>query len=226
MIVVVASRHDVRARNILEHWGFQCARMLTAEDMCTSGWSLSVPWTSCGTAVVSGQIVQPAQISGILTLRPYIFPQELRTICSDDRVYVAAEQTAFLLAWLTAQSCPVLNRPTASCLAGPSWHLEQWTHAAAELGIPVRTSRRHVPIGSAGPNEEEAVEIIAAGKLCFGCDDPTLKTWTLQLARKAGVKLLSARFSRANSCFLSAHPWPALTDPAILATVREQLEST
>jgi hypothetical protein len=120
----------------------------------------------------------------------------------------------------------VLNQPTASCLAGPNWHPEQWTHAAAELGIPVRTRRRHVSNSSGAPqNEEDAVEITAAGKRCFGCDDSTFSSWTLQLARKAGVELLSARFSRENGCFLSAHPWPALAGTAILAAVREQLES-
>jgi hypothetical protein len=224
VIVVVASCHDVRAQNILAQWGPQRARMLTVEDMCISGWSLSVPSTDCGTSVIGGQIVRPADINGILTLRPCIFPQELQTIRSDDRAYVAAELTAFLLVWLTAQSCPVLNRPTASCLAGPNWQPEQWTQAAAALGIPVRASRRRVP-GGAAPNEEETIEIIAAGERCVGSDDPTLKTWTRQLAREAGVELLSARFSRRNSCFLSAHPWPALTDSAILAAVRERLES-
>jgi hypothetical protein len=43
---------------------------------------------------------------------------------SSHRKYVAAEFNAFLLAWLSAQSCPVLNRPTASCLSGPNWQPE------------------------------------------------------------------------------------------------------
>jgi hypothetical protein len=201
--------------------------MLTAEDLCKPGWSLSMPETDHSTAVIGGKVVQSTQISGILTLRPCVFPQELHNIRSDDRSYVAAELTAFLVAWLTAQPCPVLNRPVAPCLAGPNWRPEQWIYAVAGLGIPVRARHRHVRNGSDGDaaaNEEEAIEITAVGSRCFGCDDPALKTWTLQLARVARVELLSVRFSKSGHRFLSANPWPALTSPAILAAARERLE--
>jgi hypothetical protein len=228
VIVVVASSYDDRARKIAAHWGTQCAAILTAEDLCKPGWSFSIPDADHGTAVIGGKIFQSALISGILTLRPCVFPQELHNICSEDRPYVAAELTAFLLAWLAAQPCPVLNRPTAPCLAGPNWRPEQWIRAAAGLGIPVRARRRHIPNGGDGDaaaNEEEAVEITVVGNRCFGCDDPALETRTLQLAREARVELLSVRFSRSGHRFMSANPWPALTSPSILGAAQERLES-
>lgn len=224
MIVVVASAYDVRARNIVAHWGNHCATMLTAEDLCLPGWRLSVPLSPPLTAVIGGRTVPAEQIRGILTLRPCVFPEELKSIQSVHRKYVAAELNAFFLAWLTAQSCPVLNRPTACCLSGPNWRPEQWARAAAQLGIPAQT-RRYVPDENAVPMAEESLEVIAVGEHCFGCEDSILRDRTLGLAKAAGMELLSVRFSADRSRFLSASAWPALTDPAVLDAVRQRLES-
>ena len=225
MIVVVASAYDVRALRIVDHWGSQCAAILSAEDLCMPGWVLQVPPGQRITAVIGGRTIPAKQIRGILTLRPCIFPEELQNIQSAHRKYVAAELNAFLLAWLTAQSCPVLNRPTACCLAGPNWRPEQWTHAAARLGIPAQT-RRHVPNENAVPIAGETLEVIAVGERCFGCGDSILRDRTLKLAQAAGVGLLSVRFSADRSRFLSASVWPSFTDPAVLEAVRQLLETS
>lgn len=221
----MASSYDAHARSIVAHWESGGAAMLTAEDLCRPGWSVSVPRTGRGAAVIGGRIMRPDQISGILTLRPGIFAPELRAIRADDRAYVAAELNAFLLEWLMAQTCPVLNRPSLSCLAGPNWRVEQWIHAAARLGVPIRTRRRQVRNGCSPHPEEQAVEVISVGERCFGCDDSGLQSWSRQLAEAAGTDLLCTRFSSAEGVLLSAHPWPRLTDPAVLAAVRERLGS-
>jgi hypothetical protein len=224
MIVVVASGHDPRARSIVEHWGSQCAMTLTAEDLCMPGWQFTAPRPQNGMAVIGGKIVPDAEIEGILTLRPCIFAEELLSIAAAHRSYVAAELNAFLLAWLAARACPVLNRPTASCLAGPNWRPVQWTLAAARLGIPAQT-RRCIAGRHAHSNFEEAYEITAVGEQCFGCQDTILRTNTLRLARAAGVDLLSVRFSRDEGRFLSANIWPQLTNAAVIVAVRESLEN-
>lgn len=224
MIVVVASAYDVRALRIVAHWGSQCAAILSAEDLCMPGWILKAPLGPPIAAVVSGRTIPTNQIRGILTLRPCIFPEELQNIQAAHRKYVAAELNAFLLAWLSVQSCPVLNRPTPCCLGGPNWRPEQWTQAAARLGIPAET-RRHVPNENAVPNAGEVLEVIAVGERCFGCDDSILRDRTLKLAQAAGVDLLSVRFSADRSRFLSASIWPSFTDPAVLEAVRNRLES-
>ena len=225
MIAVVASAHDVRALRIAAHWGSQCAAILSAEDLCMPGWALQVPPGPSATAVIGGRTVPAKQIRGILTLRPCIFPEELPNIQSAHRKYVAAELNAFLLAWLAAQSCPVLNRPTACCLAGPNWRPEQWAQAAARLGIPAH-SRRNVPNEDIVPNAEETLEVIAVGEQCFGFDDSMLRDRTLKLAEAAAVELLSVRFSADRGRFLSASEWPSLRDPAVLETVRQRLASS
>jgi hypothetical protein len=169
--------------------------------------------------VVGGNIVRPDQISGILTLRSRIFAPELRSIHPDDREYVAAELNSFLLEWLMAQSCPVLNRPSLGCLAGPNWRPDQWIHAASRCGIPVRTQPGQ-------PNDEPADEVVSVGERCFGGTHPRLHSWNRLLAKAAGTDLLCTRFSADDGALLSAHPWPRLTDPVMLAAIREWLESS
>lgn len=228
MIVVVASGHDPRARSVMEHWDSQRAMMLTAEDLCMPGWQFTVPRPQIGMAVIGGKLVADAEIEGILTLRPCIFPEELLSIAAAHRSYVAAELNAFLLAWLAAQTCPVLNRPTASCLAGPNWRAEQWTLVAARLGIPAQP-RHCIPDRQSDKsieNFEEAYEITAVGEQCFGCPDTALRANTLRLARAAGVDLLSVRFSRDEGRFLSANIWPQLADAAVAVAVHESLSNS
>jgi hypothetical protein len=224
MIVLVASAYDARALRIVSHWGSQCAAILSAEDLCMPGWVLQVPQGSRTTAVIGGRTISAEQISGILTLRPCIFLEELQKIQSAHRQYVAAELNAFLLAWLTARSCPVLNQPTACCLAGPNWRPEQWTQAAARLGIPAQT-RRHVPNEKAVPNASETLEVIAVGERCFGYDDSILRDRALKLAQAAAVDLLSVQFSADRGRFLSASVWPSFTNPTVLQAVRQRLEN-
>jgi hypothetical protein len=224
MIVVVASVHDVRARRIVAHWRSQGATMLSAEDMCARGWRLTVPHNpSLAMAVIGGRTVPASIITGILTLRPCIFPEELRDLDPGQRDYVAAELNAFLLAWLTVQSGPVLNRPTTGCLSGPNWQAEQWVHLAAGMGIPACT-RRSIPVRGDDAFGGSVVEVIAVGERCFGSDDPTLRDWTQMLARAAGVELLSVRFSAEDGRFIAANIWPPLTDPDVLDAVLQRLE--
>lgn len=220
MIVVVASAYDAHAKSIVAHWETGDAAMLSAEDLCRPGWAVSVPRRSSGAAVVGGRVVRAEDIHGILTLRPGVFAPELQTIHVDDRAYVAAELNAFLLEWLMAQPCPILNRPTLSCLAGPGWRPVQWIHRAAKIGIPVRACRMRVPDMSVTVNEP-AVEVISVGGRCFGTVDGQLISWHLGLAREAETDLLCTRFSAAQRDLLSAHPWPQLTDPAVLAAIQE-----
>ncbi|HEV2719055.1 MAG TPA: hypothetical protein VG323_03475 [Thermoanaerobaculia bacterium] len=215
MIVVVASAFDAAARSVVARWGSRRAAMLTAEDLCRPGWSLRIPVGGADTSVIAERVVPNAEIEGVLTLRPCVFPAELRSIRPVDRQYVSAELNAFLLGWLTSLRCPVVNRPSAASLAGPNWLPEKWAMAAASCGIPVRRETR--------PSSDDALEIIAAGDRCFGSETAVLGVWTRQLARTAGVDLLSVRYSRDHH-FLSASCWPTLTDDEVLDAVRERVE--
>jgi hypothetical protein len=226
MIVVVASRYDAAATTVVARWGSRRATMLSAEDLCRPGWTLQLPDDDGGTSVIDGAVVSNADFGGVLTLRPAVFPQELRSIRRADRTYVSCELNAFLLTWLTAQSCRVVNRPTASSLAGPNWRPEQWSVAASSLGIPVRPVRRSVPAVPPQVFDGEFVEVTAIGQRCFGTEDSVLIAWTCQLAKTAGVDLLTARYSIRGGYFLGANPLPALDDPAIFEAVRSYVEGS
>ena len=226
MIVVVASSCDDTAKAIVAHWGARCATLLTERDLCQPGWSLTVPFSSSCTAMIAGQILPVKDVTGVLTLRPWIYAEELLNIVISDRSYVSAELNAFLFAWLEAISnlCPVINRPVAPCLAGPNWRAEQWTQVAARLGIPVQARHRYVPCQDSGRLQQDTAEVTIIGRQCFGDNSPTLRDWTLELAHASGTDLLSARFSRETGCFVSATPWPDLASDDVLATLKQQLE--
>lgn len=225
MLVVVASSYDAQAKSIVARWGASRAALLSAEDLCSPGWAVSVPRSLDDRAVIGGKVVKSGDIRGILTLRPAVFAPELRGIHLDDRPYVAAELNAFLTEWLMAQRCPILNRPSMTCLAGPGWRSGQWIHAAARLGIPVRTLHTRVPQRAQVDQHEPTVDVLSVGKRCFGTKDVQLISWHLRLAQEARTGLLSTRFAASNGEMLSAHSWPLLNDPDVLDAIRGQLES-
>jgi len=217
MLVVVASSYDAHAKSIVARWEAAGAAMLSAEDLCSPGWVMSVPRScGCDRAVIEGTVVKSADITGILTLRPAVFAPELKGIHADDRAYVAAELNAFLMEWLMARQCRILNRPSATCLAGPGWRSGQWIYRAARLGIPVRTLQARVPQMRQADRAEAVVEVTSVGQRCFGTGDGRLISWHLQLARAAGTGLLRTRFSAREGELLSADSWPRLNDPQVL----------
>lgn len=215
MIVVVGSRFDAAACEVVERWPGGKARLLTIEDLTMAGWQWSDDGQTRFTAVVSGSVVDVESIRGVLTRRPAVLPQELTTIAHADRGYVAAEITAFLTVWLSTLTCPVLNRPRDGCLSGPNWTVEQWLRTAASLGIAVRPCRRVVPEVATSPAQEGACDmldrVVVVGPNVFGevCDARADEA--RRLARAAGVHLLEARFCGPE--LITATCWPDLASP-------------
>lgn len=241
MLVIVASYWDPSARALAERWA-QCGSrlesglgpgcdvsLLTPRDLSLAGWRLHADDTDSAVCVVDGRSVPQSAITGVLTRLPCVSPRELTHIAAADRPYVAAEMTAFLLFWLSHLRCPVLNRPTASCLAGPLLRPEQWVHLAARAGIPVEPLRRTVgprissaPALDLSPGEEDstapAAIITVVGERTFGDADRALHRHALRIAQLAQAELLSVSFStpEAGAQFVSASIFPELTgaDPA------------
>lgn len=245
MLVIVASYWDSSARGLAERWAQYGARrksglgsglgsglevgLLTPRDLSLAGWRLHADDTDSAVCVIEGRPVAQRAVTGVLTRLPCVSPRELTHIAAADRPYVAAEMTAFLLFWLSQLRCPVLNRPTASCVAGPLLRPEQWVHLAARAGIPVQPLRRAVGprIGSApaldpSPGEEDstapAAILTVVGERTFGDADRALHRHALRIAQLAHAELLSVSFStpEAGAQFVSASIFPELsgTDPA------------
>jgi hypothetical protein len=231
VIVVVASRHDETAREIVACWESQGAALLTCEDLSTSGWRHHLFGPSESKVVVGGRVLRESEIGGVLVRRPWIFEQELTTIASADREYVAAEMNAFLLSWLSQLSCRVLNRPTGTCLSGPNWRPLQWAQAAARAGFQVERMRWRVPtVRTRKPKKSEkwaehSTEITVVGDRCFGAADEDCFACARKLAAIAGTELLGVRLSacRSGPHFLTANPIPALKDHGLAEVVRDYL---
>jgi hypothetical protein len=219
MLVVVSDRHDTGATALVQRWRAHEAQLLTSGDLTIAGWCHSLEHPGASTAVVGGRVISISKIEGVLTLLPYIMPDQLIDIVAEDRAYVAAEMMAFLVSWLYELSCPVLNRPTPTCLMGLNWRPEQWVHAAAYLGIPVRQIRHRVSLTNASLELFNASPTIVTvvGDRWFGRADDVLATHALRLAAFAGLDLLAVHFDRqeADARLVGAELRPDVSSPEI-----------
>ncbi|ABA24557.1 conserved hypothetical protein [Trichormus variabilis ATCC 29413] len=228
MIVIVASRHDKAAEALALRWMAYDAKLLTVEDFSVAGWRHYLDSPLDSTAVIGGQAIAVAKITGVLTRLPYLPEQELLHIAPEDRAYVAAEMNAFLVSWLSGLPCPVLNRPTPTYLLGPNWRPQQWAYAAAQIGIPVRPVRRQVTLSApiqAQVLEKPPVTVTVVGHRCLGQVDDNLANHAKRLACAAKVDLLTVQFSssEANAEFLNAELWADISHPEICDAILEHL---
>jgi hypothetical protein len=231
MVVIVASRFDEEAQALAVRWSADGAALLTCEDLSTSGWVYESNHLRSSMAVVSGKVVSTCEIAGVLVRRPWIFQEELTHIAAADREYVAAEMNAFLLCWLAALRCPVLNRPTPTCLSGPLWSEQQWVHAAARVGMQVRPLRVCVPAQAPAEIRSDAPgaiqEVTVLDQNCFGAPNDVVSAQVKLLAAVSRVRFLSVRFTVGDGLpvFLSANPFPRLTGDVVLDALRAPLVS-
>jgi hypothetical protein len=226
VLVVVAGRHEKKARDLADRWTPWGGAVLTPEDLSVAGWQHLLGNPEDSEVVIDGQVVTAREITGVLTRLPYIPERELRRIAREDRAYVAAEMTAFLRSWLSGLRCPVLNRPTPTCLAGPGWRREQWVYAAAQLGIPVQPVAWHLDFEAGAPEDKSSppdVTVTVVGARCLGTADDALATQARRLAGAAGADLLAVHFSEAEAGFglHSADPWANISSPEVADAVLE-----
>ncbi len=100
-MLIVASRRDRQARDLVERWSDNGARLLTCEDLWVAGWRYLLGDPENSTLVIGGRSIAAGEITGVLTRLPYVSERELFRIVREDRRYVAAEMTAFL-----GRGCP------------------------------------------------------------------------------------------------------------------------
>ncbi|MBV8631377.1 MAG: hypothetical protein JOZ83_10665 [Silvibacterium sp.] len=229
MIVVVASQWNKGATSFASRWPSGEAGVLTPRDLSIAGWRQRVSAQDWGSVVVEGRAVSETEITGVLTMLPDVYDRELVHINPGDRRFVASEMTAFLLFWLSRLECPVLNRPTAACLSGPSWRNEYWIYTAAKMGIPVRPVQRSTNPSSPLNVVEAAPTILTVvGEQVVGDADPVLKQHAINLCRTAEVELLSLQFSGAerDARLVGVDVFPDLADDAVATAVVEYLRGT
>ena len=230
-IVVVASHTDAPAWGFARRYAAQGVCLLTPADLSHCGWYYRVGEIETSMAVVGGQRIAARDLRGVVTRLPAVSEADLEHIAEPDRAYVAAEMHAFLLSWLTALRCPVLNRPAPACLAGPAWRPAQWTQAAVRLGLPVTTVVEQASFGRArsttGTSRPKCLTVTVVGQRIIGPVDPLLARQARALATAAGVDLLAVRFSRraSGATFVGAHLWPNIAAAPIAAAVFDYLHN-
>lgn len=198
MILVLASRFDVAAGALVQGWEDDGARLLTCAALSRPGWRFDPGRPADGCLVVDEEPVPVSDVRALVSLLPGVHPAELPHIAVEDREYVAGEMMAFLVAWLSALPCRVLNRPTPLCLTGPHLRPEQWVRAAVTAGLPARVATRRVPDTAA--KQPAAVPVtVVAGHVVRCADTPSLSASTLagleRLAAVACAGLLTALFA-------------------------------
>jgi hypothetical protein len=212
VIAVVASRLDSESRSLVGAWSSADAALLSAEDLVSPGWVFNVGDPGSGVAIVDGRQISAPRISAVLTRRPSVLPEELGRIHPADRAYVAAETNAFLVAWLSALPCTVVNRPTTTSLCGPAWDRWHWQCAAARLGLP--WSNTDDPCS-------DAHEVVVSGERCTFAHDAQEAAMAKAISRAAGATLLGVRFHRGKIASVTATP--SLTDANVRARLLEHL---
>ncbi len=135
MIAILASAYDTAARALVQAWRADDAVLVSARDLCTPGWVLDPLDDADGRFVAEGAPRPSDALRAVVVRRPAVAAEELPWIAAEDREYATAEINAFLVAWLSARACPVLNRPTPTSLCGPAWSQLHWQLAAARAGV-------------------------------------------------------------------------------------------
>jgi hypothetical protein len=224
VLLIVASAVDGEARRLALEWASADAAVLTPADLCQPGWCWTPGAISDGTFALGGRHFAVDCVSAVLSRLDAVPMDELTRVHPDDRMYVAAEMHAFLVAWLSDLPCVVVNRPTPRCLSGPYWPPETWLSVAARSGLSVRAMRRRVhPDSPAGLEAgSPAQQVVVVGDSAFGGPDDALRVQAVRLARAACVRLLAVAFDE-DGRFVSADPRPRLDTPEVVDALRGEL---
>jgi hypothetical protein len=229
MLVILASRQDAVAQSLAARWSAEDVALVTPEGLSARGWGHYPGSPESSFSALKGRKVGESDITGVLSRMWGVGEFDLPHIVPEDRSYVGMEMTAFITSWLYGLPCPVLNRPTPTCLTGLNWREEEWTQRAARLGIPVRAVRRRVALGAEPeppPAAGASCVVTVVGQACVGTADETLKAHARALAAAAGTELLDVRFDGAGpgAVFLGVGLWPDVTRPDIADAILEHLK--
>jgi hypothetical protein len=230
VVLILAGKQDEAARSLAARWSRDSAALLSPEDLSISGWRHHTHNAIEDIAVINGQPMEVRKLTGVLIRLPCVSEHELINIVPPDRAYVASEMTAFLLSWLVRLECPLLNRPTPSCLSGPGWRTEQWVNLAARLGIPVCPVRRHARPQdevSTAPLQHAHNTVTVVGSRCFGDCGAIQTVQAKRLAATAGVDLLAVHFVSVGGepKLFSADLWPDVTSAEVADAILEYFHS-
>jgi hypothetical protein len=212
VIAVLGSRLDKAACALVDAWSSADAVLVSAEDVCSPGWSWRLAGPARGRFVAAGVVREVADLRGVLVRRPAIAPEELGWVHKRDRVYVAAEVNAFLVAWLASLPCRVLNRPSATSLSGPAWSPLHWQLAAARSGVAWAIT------GGGGLT----CDVVVCSPAVHGAKTHSHEDAARRLAEISGADLLGIRF--AGDAAVAVTRQPSLALPEVREMIRAELD--
>jgi hypothetical protein len=223
-LVVIAGAWDGTARDFAAGQASADAVVLLPRDLSRPGWRFRLGGPDATIAAAGERRFRLAAAGGVLVRLAAVTPADLPHIHAEDRAYVAAELTAFLLAVLTRNDVPVLNRPTPQCLCGPAWPEAKWRRVAASLGLPVTPlhARAARDLDWEPPAEPAAARVAVVGETCIGAPNAQLARGAVALARRAAAAMLTVEFdgAGASAAVLRAAPTVDLADARIASAVR------
>jgi len=162
----------------------------------------------------TGSKIDVGKLSGIVNRVRFVPSEHLRLVAEADRGYAMEELWAFLLAWLDAAPCPVLNAARPACLGGDRLHPLRLRSIAAMAGLPV--NRRGLSSDQPDvhwlPEATVAFSLIIFGDRIFG---PLVSKDTQDAARRfarlSGFDLVQIDFAlgpsdRPSFVDASGHP--------------------
>lgn len=195
MIVVVGSRHDPVATDLVGRWAG--AALCSAEDLISPGWVWpSIPGPRQCTWVVGGAAVADAEVSGVFVRRASVYADELTGTHPDDRAYLAAEAHAFLVHVLHRTGATVVNPVDGGGAFGEAaLRPEQWMSLAASLGLPVtplrvRSDRRPRP-----PDATQMIEVV--GGAVVGASPTYVAEAAVAVCNAVGLRWAVVAFDRS-----------------------------
>jgi len=208
VVVVLAYAHDTAARGLVARWRAAgvAAELMTCADLSRPGWRYLAGDPSAGRININGLVMPSAAIDAVVTRMPAVGEAELAHVHEEDRAYAASEMQAFLLAWLSALECPVLNRPSPANLAGPAWSRPEWARLARQIGLGARAVRHRAVYVPGAPQADTRFDptlvpvdvvgeraFLAGGREPRG-DESHVAQAALALARIAGVDIVRVHF--------------------------------
>jgi hypothetical protein len=197
VILVLAEVKDAAVVSLAGEFEPTPAAVLTCPELAADRSCLRHPDFPDSTITVEARNVGVAQIAGVVNLLAAVVPKTLTVYEPEEREYQASELHAWLLFFLSALVCPVVNRPTPLSLNGPVLNPIGWYHLARAAGIPLSA----VSVDSAEGTNPRArgsgnlVEVVCLGGGILAPSGTAADRYTVELARRSGVEYLKARYT-------------------------------
>lgn len=208
MIVILGSRHDTAAAELLTEWSG--AALCSAEDLVHAGWVWPLDGSRPRRWVVRGRPVSDREVSGVFVRRSAVYPEELASIHPDDRAYMAAEAQAFVSALLATTAARVVNPVRDGAFGEETLRGEWLAAAAARSGVALAPHRSSSERPAAPRAARELVEVVD-GHACSGAS-PHRRSAAVRLAAALGLTWALVAFDgrgRALGVTVSRAPGPA-----------------